>query len=75
MERPKKDEMLPHCKRAGPQEQGSDRPNLPAAAIDGDDDLQVRLDLGADAVEHCLGCGRSMPADSTARSARGASRC
>ena len=56
--------MLPHCKRAGPQEQGSDRPNLPAAAIDGDDDLQVRLGLGADAVEHCLGCGRSMPADS-----------
>ena len=42
-----------------------DRPNLPAAAIDGDDDLQVRLGLGADAaVEHCLGCGRSMPADS-----------
>ena len=39
-----------------------DRPNLPAAAIDGDDDLQVRLGLGADAVEHCLGCGRSMPA-------------
>jgi hypothetical protein len=39
-----------------------DRPNLPAAAIDGDDDLQVRL--GADAVEHCLGCGRSMPVDS-----------
>ena len=40
-----------------------DRPhNLPAAAIDGDDDLQVRP--GADAVEHCLGCGRSMPADS-----------
>ena len=27
-----------------------------------DDDLQVRP--GADAVEHCLGCGRSMPAES-----------
>jgi hypothetical protein len=39
-----------------------DRPNLPVAAIAGDDDLQVGP--ASEAVENCLGCGRSMPSDS-----------
>ena len=39
-----------------------DRPNLPMAAIAGDDDLLVGP--AGEAPENCLGCGRSMPADS-----------
>ena len=39
-----------------------DRPDLPIATVDGDDELEIGP-AGA-ATEHCLGCGRSMPADS-----------
>jgi len=39
-----------------------DRPDLPMATIDGDDELQVGASPQAD--ENCLGCGGRLPADS-----------
>ena len=39
-----------------------DRPGMPVATIDGDDELQVGASSEGD--EHCLGCGALMPRDS-----------
>ena len=39
-----------------------DRPDLPMATIDGDDELQVGASPQAD--ENCLGCGGRLPVDS-----------
>ena len=75
MERPKKDEMLPHCKRAGPQEQGSDRPNLPAAPSMATMICRSALALArTPSSTASVAAGRCLRTRST-RSARGASRC
>jgi hypothetical protein len=47
---------------AGDISGSQDRPGIPVATIDGDDELQVGASSEGD--EHCLGCGALMPRDS-----------